>query len=65
VDASLLGVTNGFPGAVDILERVRDRPVMIGPRTVLAMASTDSRSPWLGFGGCGKEYCRNEKPPAG
>ena len=31
--------------AVDVLEAVRDRPVMIGPRTALAIASTDSKSP--------------------
>ena len=29
---------------------VRDRPVMTGPRTALAMASTASKSPWLATG---------------
>ena len=29
---------------------VRERPAMTGPRTVLAMASTASKSPWLATG---------------
>jgi len=46
VDAGPLGVAHRLPTPLSTsLKPVRDKAVMIGPFTTLAMASTDSKSP--------------------